>query len=75
MRASPAVLVLVLALCPATAAFADEDLAARIGVSREAITSFAGVLQKQLKSAMADGGPTAAIDADRLPGRVPVDRA
>jgi len=56
------VLVLVLALCPATAAFADEDLAARIGASREAIKSFAGALQKQLKSAMADGGPTAAIE-------------
>ena len=62
MRTSPAVLVLVLALCPATAAFADEDLAARIGASREAIKSFAGALQKQLKSAMADGGPTAAIE-------------
>ena len=62
MRTSPAVLVLVLALCPATAAFADEDLAARIGASREAIKSFAGALQKQLKSAMTDGGPTAAIE-------------
>ena len=62
MRVSPAVLVLVLSLCPATAAFADEDLAARIGASREAIKSFAGALQKQLKSAMADGGPTAAIE-------------
>ena len=62
MRTSPAVLVLALALCPATAAFADEDLAARIGASREAIKSFAGALQKQLKSAMADGGPTAAIE-------------
>lgn len=63
MRTSPVVLVLLLALCPATAAFADEDLAARIGASREAIKSFAGALQKQLKSAMADGGPTAAIEA------------
>ena len=62
MRTSPAVLVFVLALCPATAAFADEDLAARIGASREAIKSFAGALQKQLKSAMTDGGPTAAIE-------------
>ena len=62
MRASPTVLVLVLTLCPATAAFADEDLAARIGASREAIKSFAGSLQKQLKSAMTDGGPTAAIE-------------
>ena len=75
MRASPAVLVLALALCPAAAAFADEDLAARLGVSREAVKSFAGALQKQLKSAMADGGPTAEIDADRLLGRVPVDGA
>ena len=64
MRASPAVLVLVLALCPVTAAFADEDLAACIGASRETIKSFAGALQKQLSSAMAGGGPTAAIDAD-----------
>ena len=48
MRTSPAGLVLVLALCPATATFADEDLAARIGASREAIKSFAGALQKQL---------------------------
>ena len=62
MRASPTVLVLVLALCPATATFADDDLAARIGASREAIKSFAGALQNQLKSAMADGGPTAAIE-------------
>ena len=43
-------------------AFADEDLAARIGASREAIRSFAGALQEQLKSAMAAGGPTAAIE-------------
>lgn len=63
MRASPTMLVLVLALCPASTTFADEDLTARIGSSREAIKSFAGALQKQLKSAMADGGPTAAIDA------------
>ena len=62
MRTSPAVLVLVLALFPATVPFADEDLAARVGASREAIKSFAGALQKQLKSAMADGGPTAAIE-------------
>ena len=62
MRASPALLVLVLALCPATVAFADEDLAERTGASREAIKSFAGALQEQLKSAMADGGPTAAIE-------------
>ena len=39
----PPVLVLVLALCPATATFADKDLAVRIGVSREAIKSFAGM--------------------------------
>ena len=62
MRVSPGVLVLVLTLCPATAAFADEDLAARIGASREAIKSFAGALQKQLSTAMTDGGPTAAIE-------------
>ena len=62
MRASPTVLVLVITLCPATAPFADEDLAARIGASRQAIKSFAGALQTQLKSAMTDGGPTAAID-------------
>ena len=62
MRASPTVLVLVLTLCPATATFADDDLATRIGTSREAIKSFAGALQKQLSSAMADGGPTAAIE-------------
>ena len=62
MRTSPAVLVLLIALFPATAPFADEDLAARIGASREAIKSFAGALQTQLKSAMADGGPTAAIE-------------
>ena len=64
MRASPTlpVLLLVVALCPATAVFADEDLTARIGASREAIKSFAGALQKRLKSAMTDGGPTAAIE-------------
>ena len=62
MRASPAVLALVLAICPATAAFADDDMATRIGASREAIKSFAGALQKKLKSAMTDGGPTAAIE-------------
>ena len=55
-------LVLVITLFPATAPFADEDLAARIDASREAIKSFAGALQKQLKSAMTDGGPTAAIE-------------
>ena len=55
-------LVLVITLFPATAPFADEDLAARIGASRDAIKSFAGALQKQLKSAMTDGGPTAAIE-------------
>ena len=62
MRASPILLVLVLTLCPATATFADEDLASRIGASREAIKSFAGALQMRLKSAMADGGPTVAIE-------------
>ena len=63
MRASPIMLVLLIALCPATATFADEDLTERIGASREAIKSFAGALQMRLKSAMADGGPTAAIEA------------
>ena len=63
MRAFPAILVLVIALFPATATFADEDPAARIGASREAIKSFAGALQGRLSAAMADGGPTAAIEA------------
>ena len=62
MRAAPTLLVLVLALCPATAMFADEDLTTGIGASREAIRSFAGALQTRLKSAMADGGPTVAIE-------------
>lgn len=62
MRASPAVLVLAFVLGPPTAAFAD-DLAAHVGASREAIKSFAGALQGQLSSAMAEGGPTAAIGA------------
>ena len=66
MRASPAVAVLVLALCSPAAPFANEDLAARIGASREAIKSFAGALQGRLSSAMADGGPTAAIEACKI---------
>ena len=48
MRAFPALLLPVLALCPAIAPFADEDLATRIGAGREAIKSFADALQKQL---------------------------
>lgn len=59
--ASPTVIVMAIALCSATTAFADEDLAARIDASREAIKSFAGALQEQLMSAMVDGGPTTAI--------------
>ncbi len=63
MRTFPRLLVLALVLFPATAAFADEDLARRIEASREAIKSFAGALQGQLMSAMVDGGPAAAIEA------------
>ena len=62
MRALLTAVAMAAALCNATAAFADEDLAARISASREAIKSFAGALQEQLKSAMAVGGPTAAIE-------------
>ena len=62
MRASPAAIVMAIALSSAAAAFADDDLAARVDASREAIKSFAGALQEQLKSAMAVGGPTAAIE-------------
>lgn len=62
MRASLAVIVMAIALCNASVAFADDDLAARVGASRAAIKSFAGALQEQLKSAMAVGGPTAAIE-------------
>ena len=53
---------MAIALCGAAAAFADDDLAARVGAGRAAIKSFAGALQEQLKSAMAAGGPTAAIE-------------
>ena len=63
MRTFPAIVVLAIALFPDTATFADEDLAARTGASREAIKSFAGALQGRLSSAMADGGPTVAIEA------------
>ena len=66
MRASPTVIAMAIALCHATAAFADDDLAARIGDSREAIKSFAGALQEQLMSAMAAGGPTAAIEVCKI---------
>ena len=61
-RASLTVIVTAIALCSATTAFADEDLAARVDASREAIKSFAGALQEQLMRAMADGGPTTAIE-------------
>ena len=66
MRASATVIVTAIALCNATAAFADQDLAARIAVSREAIKSFAGALQEQLMSSMAVGGPTAAIEVCKI---------
>ena len=62
LRAPLTAVAMAVALCNPTAAFADEDLAARIGASREAIESFAGALQEQLKSAMAVGGPTAGIE-------------
>lgn len=62
LRAPLTVIAMAVTLCNAAAAFADEDLAARIAASREAIESFAGALQEQLKSAMAAGGPTAAIE-------------
>ena len=62
LRAPVTVIAIAVALCNATAAFADEDLAARIGAGREAIKSFAGALQEQLKSAMTVGGRTAAIE-------------
>ncbi|MDE2904753.1 MAG: DUF3365 domain-containing protein [Acidobacteriota bacterium] len=66
MRISRIAIVMALALFEATAAFADEDLSARIGSSREAVGSFAGALQQRLMSAMADGGPAAAVDACRI---------
>ena len=62
MRAPLTAVAVAAALCNATAAFADEDLAERIGASREAIKSFAGALREKLMSAMAVGGPTAAIE-------------
>ena len=52
MRTSRAVPRLVLVLFPATAAFADEDSATRIGASRGAIKPFAGALQGQLSIAV-----------------------
>ena len=66
MRMFPTAIAMAVALCGATAAFADEDLAARIGASREAIKSFAGALQEQLVSAMTAGGPTAAIEVCKI---------
>ena len=68
MRASSTVVAIVMAIavCNATAASSDEDLAARTGISRVAIKSFAGALQERLMSAMADGGPTAAIEACKI---------
>ena len=58
--------MLVLVLCPAAAALADEDLATRIGASRAAIQSFAGALRERLMSAMAAGGPSAAIEECKI---------
>ena len=66
MHALLTVLVMAVALCSATTAFADQDLAERIGTSQEAIKSFAGSLQEQLMSAMAAGGPTAAIEVCKI---------
>ena len=66
MRATLAAMMMGIALSNATAAFAHEDLAARVGASREAIKSFAGALQEQLKSAMEAGGPTAAIEVCKI---------
>ena len=66
MRAFPTVIAMAIALCGAAAAFADDDLARRIGTSREAIKSFADALQKQLGSAMEIGGPTAAIEVCKI---------
>ena len=66
MRAPLTAIAMAVALCTATAAFADDDLAARIGASRAAIKSFAGALQEQLMSAMAAGGLTAPIDVCKI---------
>ena len=66
MRAFPVLPVLALFLGPVTTMSADDDLAARIAASREAIGSLAGALQERLTSAMAEGGPTAAIEACRV---------
>ena len=52
LRAPLTAIAMAVALCNATVAFADEDLAARIAASREAIKSFGGALQEQLKSAV-----------------------
>ena len=62
MRSFPTAVAMVVALCNVTAAFAHEDLAARVGASREALKPFAGALQEQLMSAMAVGGPAAAVE-------------
>lgn len=51
------------ALGGAAPLFADEDLAARMGLSREAVGAFAGALRERLNSAMANGGPAAAVEA------------
>ncbi|MXW87150.1 MAG: DUF3365 domain-containing protein [Boseongicola sp. SB0667_bin_21] len=64
MRAFPT--VIAIAFCSVAAAFADEDLAARVDTSREVVKSFAGALQKRLTAAMAAGGPTAAIKVCRI---------
>ncbi len=50
----------------AVAAPADKDQAARIGASRDAVESFAGALRERLGSAMAAGGPAAAIEACKV---------
>ena len=64
MRAFPTAIAIALSIAPA--AFADEDLAARVDASREAIQSFAGALQERLTSAMAAGGPAAAIEVCKI---------
>lgn len=66
MRATPAVLGLLLVLVPANIALADDDLTARTAASQEAIKSLAGTLKGQLSLAMADGGPIAAIEVCNL---------
>ena len=66
MRAALTMIAMAITLSSATAAFAGEDLETRIGASREAIKSFAGALQEQLRSAMEVGGPSAAIEVCKL---------